>query len=415
MRGVERVSGSGVVDVIAMLIRQRSIVREIVDPLESERRPHLVALGRVIVDHVEDHLDAGVVEGADHIAQPLLSTRPQIAVRRGEEAQRIVSPIVPQALGEQVVVVREPVDREKFDRRDPERLHIADNLLVAEALEGAAQGLGNGRVKLREAAHVRFVDDRARPWDGAAKRRRSSPFRARIDDDTFRHRGGAVGFVKRQVRRLLPEDITVGRLAPRDVAFDRPRIGVDQELVGVESMSRFRLERPVNTVAISGSSADPRQKAVPDLVGVFGQRDTLDLRPVRREQTEFDALGVRGKQGEIGPVLVDGSPQSRRIPRLDGPRGFPFEHMLASPPMAGAPADRREAEALGRSSDVYNALATDWFRLSWRRPSASTPPSRGRLRAEHPLWPPPQYPSSGRRLHDRIPVCLHGPAGRAQS
>ena len=38
-------------------------------PLKRERRPELVAFGRVVVDDVEDHLEPGVVEARDHLLE----------------------------------------------------------------------------------------------------------------------------------------------------------------------------------------------------------------------------------------------------------------------------------------------------------------------------------------------------------
>src|SRR3954451_19329811 len=61
MGEVERVAGAGEVVVIARLIGQQPIVGSVVDPAEAKRRPELVAFRGVIVDHVKQDLDAGVV------------------------------------------------------------------------------------------------------------------------------------------------------------------------------------------------------------------------------------------------------------------------------------------------------------------------------------------------------------------
>ena len=45
----------------------KPIVGLIVDSFEGERRPALVALGGVIVDDVEDHLEFAIVEPRDHL------------------------------------------------------------------------------------------------------------------------------------------------------------------------------------------------------------------------------------------------------------------------------------------------------------------------------------------------------------
>ena len=62
---VERVAAAGEVHVVAR-VRRQAVVGGVVDAAHRERRPHLVALGGVVVDHVENHLDARGVQGADH-------------------------------------------------------------------------------------------------------------------------------------------------------------------------------------------------------------------------------------------------------------------------------------------------------------------------------------------------------------
>ena len=63
---VEGVPGAGVVHVVLRLVLDQPVVRRVVDALEAQRRAEVVALGGVVVDHVEDHLDAGGVHRLDH-------------------------------------------------------------------------------------------------------------------------------------------------------------------------------------------------------------------------------------------------------------------------------------------------------------------------------------------------------------
>ena len=62
-------------------------------PRKLKRPAEVVAFGRVIVDDVEDHLDAGIMQPIDGRAQ-----RVQRSVARigGEEVQRVVAPVVAQ-------------------------------------------------------------------------------------------------------------------------------------------------------------------------------------------------------------------------------------------------------------------------------------------------------------------------------
>ena len=59
MHRVERVARAREVHVEARVVRHEPVVARVVDALEGEHRPEVVALRRVVVDDVEDHLDSG--------------------------------------------------------------------------------------------------------------------------------------------------------------------------------------------------------------------------------------------------------------------------------------------------------------------------------------------------------------------
>ena len=130
---VQRVAGAGVVDVVPRLGRQ-PVVGGIVDALEAERRSELVALGGVIVDHVEDHLEPGIVQVGDHLLELADRVAGGVARIRREEADGIIAPEIRQPLLQQMVVVDELVDRQKLDRGDAER-HARDLMLVFPIIE----------------------------------------------------------------------------------------------------------------------------------------------------------------------------------------------------------------------------------------------------------------------------------------
>ena len=60
-----RVAAAGVIDVAGAVVLQ-AVVGGVVDPAEAQRRPLLAALGGVVEHHVEDHLEPGGVQVADH-------------------------------------------------------------------------------------------------------------------------------------------------------------------------------------------------------------------------------------------------------------------------------------------------------------------------------------------------------------
>ena len=67
----------------------------------------MVALARVVEDHVEDHFDPGVVQRLHHPLElaDLLPELPicGILVVRREEADRVVAPVIPQLAFHQVL------------------------------------------------------------------------------------------------------------------------------------------------------------------------------------------------------------------------------------------------------------------------------------------------------------------------
>jgi hypothetical protein len=66
---VQRVADPAVVDVRGPVVGGEQVVRVVGDAAQRERRAVGAVLGGVVVDHVEDHLDAGPVERLDQVAE----------------------------------------------------------------------------------------------------------------------------------------------------------------------------------------------------------------------------------------------------------------------------------------------------------------------------------------------------------
>ena len=129
---VERVAAAGVVAVIPAAVFQH-VVDAVLQPFEAERRALLVAFGRVVEDHVEDHFDAGAVQRQHHFLELAdLAARLRahgVAAMGGEEGQRVVAPVVgPGELLPQAVVDGELMDRHQLDRGHAQRLQVGDLL-----------------------------------------------------------------------------------------------------------------------------------------------------------------------------------------------------------------------------------------------------------------------------------------------
>src|SRR6185503_7846576 len=112
MAEIERVTGPGVVDVVALLVWKQSVMRGVVDSSEAQRGAALVPFRGVVVDDIENHLDSGIVEARDHfleLGDTAIAVR-DIAGIGSKKADRVVSPVVGEAALEKVAVVDEGVN-----------------------------------------------------------------------------------------------------------------------------------------------------------------------------------------------------------------------------------------------------------------------------------------------------------------
>ncbi|CPR40896.1 Uncharacterised protein [Salmonella enterica subsp. enterica serovar Bovismorbificans] len=64
----------------------------------------------MVIDHIQYHFDAGIMESVHHIAESLNTFWTIVARRRRKKAQRVVSPEIFQSFIEQMLIVREPVN-----------------------------------------------------------------------------------------------------------------------------------------------------------------------------------------------------------------------------------------------------------------------------------------------------------------
>ena len=74
----------------------------------------------MVVDYVEDHLDAGCVQSAHRHPHFVARAVRQIARLDGKKSDRIVAPVILQAALDQRAVLHEGVDRQQLDRGDAE-------------------------------------------------------------------------------------------------------------------------------------------------------------------------------------------------------------------------------------------------------------------------------------------------------
>ncbi len=327
---VQRVAAARVVGVPAG-VGLEAVVAAVVDALQGERRAQLAGLRRVVVDHVEDHLDAGRVQRPHHPPElaDLLTGGAGGGVGgvRGEVADRVVAPVVLQPAVEQMALVRELVHRQQLHRRHAQPRQMLDRRRVREARVRAAQLLGDARVQLGEAAHVQLVDDRVRP-----RRLRPPVVRplvvgtAVVDHDTLRDVRRRVPLVAHGVRhpllRPVPHVPVHLRRQP-EVAVHGARVRVEQQLRRIPAGAGPRVPAAVHPEAVALPRQDARHETVPDLVGQLGQPHPALPAPGPRpvEQAQLHRLRPARPQREVRPRHLVGS----------GPKACAQRHRGARP------------------------------------------------------------------------------------
>ena len=115
-------------------------------PLSDSVGPEMVAFRRVVVDDVEDDLEAGGVQRAHHPLE--FADRARRRARRGksplgrEVAEAVVAPVVRQPLFLEMPVARVMMHRHQLDGGDAELLQVIERRFGRQRLVGAAQLLG---------------------------------------------------------------------------------------------------------------------------------------------------------------------------------------------------------------------------------------------------------------------------------
>src|SRR5690606_9880555 len=140
-------------------------------------------------------------------------------------------------------------------------------------------------VTLGETLDVQFVDDCLVPR--CARALRVPPIEERIDDDRFGEELCGI-----HARRALDPrywiEIEKG-IRVRNLAIDRSRVRIEQQLVGVAEVPRLGSERTVNAKTITLTWPHVRHVAVPGVGGDLGQRQAC-LGSVSFEQAKLYSI-----------------------------------------------------------------------------------------------------------------------------
>ncbi|CDK01815.1 hypothetical protein MIC448_90005 [Microbacterium sp. C448] len=299
---VQAVAGAGVVGVVALVVVLEPVVGRVVDSAHRERRAEVVALSRVVVDDVEDDLDARRVERTDHPLEFLhlvtVRTARGVGVVWCKEGDRVVAPVVREPLVLQGAVVDELVHRHEFDRRDPELVQMLDHRRMGNGTVGAPDLVRNAGVQLGQPLHVRLVDDRGRVRRLGVHIAR--PVEERVDDDAHHHvLRGILVVAGVGIAEVVAED----RLPPVDLTGNGLRVGVQQQLVRVEPLTVGWVVGAMDAVSVALPGPDLREVHMPD-EGVDLRHLDARLFATLRKEAQLYALGRLTEQREIRAIPV---------------------------------------------------------------------------------------------------------------
>src|SRR5579863_1579222 len=169
---------------------------------------------------------------------------------------------------------------------------------------GAAQILGHHGILNAEAADVDLVNHGIR--EGSLGLGIVTPVEAGINDNRFGNAGGAVFGV--HLQRIAGRDLERedGSL-PVNLAGERLGVGVDEQLVEIETMTVFGVPGTVDAIPVELAGLDAIDKAVPYKRGSFAKGDTVDLFSVGIEETNVDAGRALREDGEVRSSFVSSS------------------------------------------------------------------------------------------------------------
>ena len=321
--GVQGVAGTGRVEVVARVVGDQAVVPRVVETPEGERWAEMTALGRVVEDDVEDHLEPGRVKRLDHRLElghlatgSPGSSRGRVSGVRGEAAEGVVAPVVVEPLSSKQGVVEVVVNRQQFHGRDAQCPKMVDGGGRGEPGIGPAQLHRDVGVALREPLDMDLIYDRVGVGD--LRRAVVAPVECVAQDNPARHERCRiqVAVTVRRTARIAQDFI-----APGDVAVYRPGVGIEQKLVGVAAESPCRLERSDDPVSVALPRRHSRDETVPD-PAVFLLKLELLLLTLLVEQAQQHALGDLRGNGEVRARFRRGRAQRKGTTRpqlhLDG-------------------------------------------------------------------------------------------------
>ena len=298
--GVDAVAGAGVVGVVGRILAAEVVVGLVVQSAPRQRGAALVALGRVVVHHVQDHLDAVAVQLLHHVPELVDRILACKAPVRGEEGQRVVAPVVAQSHLDQRAFTDGFLHGQQFHGRHAQALQVGDGGRAGHAFIGAAQLGRHVGVGLGEALDVRFVDD------GFAHRDVRAAVALPVE---LVHAGDhGLGHVGGVVVHLGVRSVQMGFM-PLELALQAPGVGVQQQTGGVVAQAAGWIVGAIHAVAVDQPCAGIGQETVPDVVDRAVHRIAVGFVAVGVEHAQRDAARTAAEKGKVDATVMTGGTQ----------------------------------------------------------------------------------------------------------
>ena len=303
MSEIEGVATARIVGIAVRRLRVEAIPGCVIEPSPRERRALLATLAGMVEDHIDDHLDAGRMQRADHVTEFVANGATGrrcrgIARLRTEISQGVVAPVVNEAACLQVWFIMMLVHRQQAHRRNAESLQVGDRSGLRQTRIAAAQQRRHIRMTLRETLHMQLVEDEV-----FARMRRPTVLTPIV---------------------VVVHHPRTGRLMPFTAADDLPRPRIEQQARTIEPLPDRRLPAAVRIQSVEETGRRAGQIAMPDIAVAARQWPPLQLAScLFVEDTDFDLLCVRREHGEVDPRAVPVRAERLRTssPQLRGPVG----------------------------------------------------------------------------------------------
>ncbi|MPL70622.1 hypothetical protein SDC9_16381 [bioreactor metagenome] len=354
---VEGVAAAGIVFVPA-LIRVEHIINRIVQAPERECGTEFVALGGMIEDHVENYLDARLVELPYHVLE-FPDREGRIALIVGfavpvgvaglgsEKGEGGITPVVAQKSAG-LWISAETLDRiefvqgKKFEARNAQLLEVPDHFrhaaigprmlhgIDAGRKDGTGFGASAGRQGPRagiflpggtqeppgESPHVGLVDDAVfqRIVEGGVV----LPIEIVVHDDAFGQKGVVPVGGKGEIRLGRCRVVAQGPAQVPGAVGKRPGVGVYQASVYVEALSGGGLVGTVGPPQIEGSGLQAANMTVPHVPRFVGKGVESELAGRGAfvdsiVETEGHSPGVSGENGKTHSLRAGECADAKRI------------------------------------------------------------------------------------------------------